>query len=141
METLGKIVFPGEAMSLAGVRERVRRFLKSSEFHEEERARLVMAVDEACSNAIRHASDGLIKPVRLEMKLLHDRVRFVLRDYGKPFKPTSVEARNLKNIRPVGYGLFIINEVFDVVEYTPQPRGTRLKLEKLLPAERPQSCF
>jgi anti-sigma regulatory factor (Ser/Thr protein kinase) len=92
-----------------------------------------MALDEACTNIIRHAHEGLIKPVRLEMKWLRDRLRFVLRDYGKPFDPLTVQSRDLQIVLPGGYGLFIIRTVFDHVDYAPQARGTRLTLEKWLP--------
>jgi len=134
MKAPRKITFLSEPSRLAGVRESVRDFLKGTGFREEEEARIVMAVDEACTNIIRHASGSSLKPVRLEMKRLRDRVRFVLRDYGKPFEPTTLASRDLKIFQPGGYGVFIIREVFDVVEYSPQARGTRLKLEKLLPA-------
>jgi anti-sigma regulatory factor (Ser/Thr protein kinase) len=100
-----------------------------------------MAVDEACSNIIRHAGGDPHKPVRLEMKRLRDRARFILRDYGKPFDAAKLEPRDPQIVRPGGYGVFIIREVFDIVTYAPQARGTRLTLEKLLPLSKSQSCF
>ena len=128
-----RIVFPSETAHLAKVREGVRDFLGGSGFSEEEDAKIIMAIDEACTNIIRHAHEGLSKPVRLEMKWLSDRLRFVLRDYGKPFHPLTVQSRDMKIVLPGGYGLFIIRTVFDHVDYAPQARGTRLTLEKLLP--------
>ena len=128
-----RIVFPSEPAHLAKVREGVRDFLGGSGFSEEEEARIIMAIDEACTNIIRHAHEDLVKPVRLEMKWLRNRLRFVLRDYGKPFHPLTVQSRDLQIVHPGGYGLFIIRTVFDHVDYAPQARGTRLTLEKLLP--------
>jgi anti-sigma regulatory factor (Ser/Thr protein kinase) len=111
----------------------VRDFLGGSGFAEEEEARIVMALDEACTNIIRHAQAGVVKSVRLEMSRLRNRLRFVLRDYGKPFQPPAITVRDLKTIEPGGYGLLIIRTVFDHVDYSPQAKGTRLTLEKLLP--------
>ena len=133
MNTPRRIVFPSEPAHLAKVREGVRDFLGGSAFSDEEEAKIIMALDEACTNIIRHAHEDLVKPVRLEMKWLRDRLRFVLRDYGKPFHPLTVQSRDLQVVHPGGYGLFIIRTVFDHVDYSPQARGTRLTLEKLLP--------
>lgn len=133
MKAPRKIVFSSEPAQLAKVREGVRDFLSGSGFGEEEEARIIMALDEACTNIIRHAHAGVVKPVRLEMKWLRNRLRFVLRDYGKPFHPPAIPVRDLKTIEPGGYGLLIIRTVFDHVDYAPQAKGTRLTLEKLLP--------
>jgi len=141
MKTPRRVVFPSETAHLAKVRDGVRDFLGGSGFDEQEEARIIMALDEACTNIIRHAHEGLVKPVRLEMKWLRDRLRFVLRDYGKPFDPLTVQSRDLQIVIPGGYGLFIIRTVFDHVDYAPQVRGTRLTLEKLLPEEGTQSSL
>jgi len=141
MKSPRRIVFSSEPAHLANVRDSVRDFLDGSRFGAEDEARIVMALDEACTNIIRHAYEGLSKPVRLEMKWLCDRLRFVLRDYGKPFHPLTVQSRDLQIVHPGGYGLFIIRTVFDHVDYTPQAKGTRLTLEKLLPEGGTQSSL
>jgi anti-sigma regulatory factor (Ser/Thr protein kinase) len=133
MKAPRRIVFSSESAHLAKVREGVRDFLGGSGFAEEEEARIIMALDEACTNIIRHAHAGVVKSVRLEMTRLRNRLRFVLRDYGEPFHPPAIPVRDLKTIEPGGYGLLIIRTVFDHVDYAPQAKGTRLTLEKLLP--------
>ena len=137
MKAACKIIFSSDASYMAEVRDRVRAFLNGSAFPEEDAAKIVMAIDEACTNIIRHAYVGLAKPVRLEMKWLKDRTRFVLRDYGRPFQPPTVETQNINPIRPGGLGICIIGKVFDRVDYAPQARGTRLTLEKQLPPQAP----
>ena len=137
MNATCKIMFTSDASCMAEVRDCVRAFLKNSAFPEEDAAKIVMAIDEACTNIIRHAYVGLAKPIRLEMKWLKDRTRFVLRDYGRPFQPPTVETQNINPIRPGGLGICIIGKVFDRVDYAPQARGTRLTLEKQLPPQAP----
>lgn len=132
MKAPRKITFLGEPSRLAEIRDEAREFLEGAGFNEEDEARIVMALDEACTNIIRHAHEGFIKPVRLEMNWLKDRLRFVLRDYGRPFDPLTIPAQDIQVTTPGGLGVFIIREVFDLVEYTPQVRGTRLTLEKRL---------
>ncbi|MFM8717749.1 MAG: ATP-binding protein [Spartobacteria bacterium] len=131
MKDSRRIVFFNAPSQLAGVRDGVRNFLHGEGFSEEEEARLTMAIDEACTNILRHSC--AMKPARLEMKKLRHRLRFVLRDHGKPFHPPAVQPCNLKSGQTGGYGLLIIRTVFDRVDYAPQARGTRLTLEKLLP--------
>ena len=133
MKTPRKITFLGEPSRLAEIRDDAREFLAGAGFNEEDEARIVMALDEACTNIIRHAHEDFVKPVRLEMKWLKDHLRFVLRDYGRPFDPLTITSQDIQVTTPGGLGVFIIREVFDIVEYTPQVRGTRLTLEKLLP--------
>ena len=131
-----KFTFTSEACRLADVRHCVRSFLKKCAFDECATELLVLALDEACTNIIRHAYDYDGKPVRLEMERLHDRVRFTLRDYGRSCNPECIRSRNLEDFRPGGVGVHIIRKVFDYVNYEPCRRGTRLVLEKNL-AEKP----
>ena len=127
-----RLTFPGEACRMASVRVVVRGFLADSGFDEVRATQIVLALDEACTNIIRHAHGGETKPVRMEITRLSDRVRFVLRDCGRPCDPLQIRSRELDDVRPGGLGVHIIRHVFDVVEYTALENGTRLRLEKML---------
>jgi anti-sigma regulatory factor (Ser/Thr protein kinase) len=126
------MTFTSEAWRLADVRQCVRSFLEKCAFDECATELLVLGLDEACTNIIRHAYGYNGRPVRLEMERLRDRVRFILRDYGRPCNPKRVRGRDLADFRPGGVGVHIIRKVFDFVEYEPCRRGTRLVLEKKL---------
>jgi len=69
----------------------------------------------------------------LTMTRLRHTVRFQLRDYGRSCDPSTIRSRDLADIRPGGLGVHIIQQAFDRVDYSPQPRGTRLTLEKKRP--------
>ena len=125
-----KFVFTSHSYRMAEVRHTARLFLKKCNFDESSIELLVLGLDEACTNIIRHAYDHDEKPVRLEMERLPDRIRFVLRDYGRPCDPKGIRSRRLEDVRPGGVGVYIIRQVFDYVKYEPRPRGTRLVLEK-----------
>jgi anti-sigma regulatory factor (Ser/Thr protein kinase) len=125
-----KFVFTSESCRMAEVRHTARSFLKKCHFDESSIELLVLGLDEACTNIIRHAYAHDEKPVRLEMERLRDRVRFVLRDYGRPCDPKCIRSRALEDVRPGGVGVYIIRQVFDYVKYEPRRRGTRLILEK-----------
>lgn len=125
-----KFVFSSHSGRMAEVRHNARLFLKKCDFDEPSIELLVLGLDEACTNIIRHAYGHDEKPVRLEMERLHDRVRFVLRDYGRACDPQCIRSRELEEVRPGGVGVYIIRQVFDYVKYEPRRRGTRLVLEK-----------
>ena len=127
-----KFVFISESCRMAEVRRSARSCLKKCDFDESSIELLVLGLDEACTNIIRHAYAHDEKPVRLEMERLRDRVRFVLRDYGRPCDPKCIRSRALEDVRPGGVGVYIIRQVFDYVKYEPRRRGTRLILEKKL---------
>jgi anti-sigma regulatory factor (Ser/Thr protein kinase) len=124
------VEFFSEASALADVRSRLRGFLSAAELGEDEAERIVLAIDEACTNIIRHAHGGEAKPVQLKMERRADRLVFVLIDQGGPCDPELIRGRSLREVRPGGLGVHIIREVFDVVDYTPMETGTRLTLEK-----------
>ena len=125
-----KFVFTSDSCRMAEVRHSARSFLKKCDFDESSIELLVLGLDEACTNIIRHAYGHNEKPVRLEMERLSDRVRFVLRDYGRSCDPKCIRSRALEDVRPGGVGVYIIQQVFDYVKYEPRRRGTRLVLEK-----------
>lgn len=128
-----KIRFTSNPCELAAVRENVRSFLADAGFSEADSMLVVLALDEACTNIIRHAYQGACRPVRMEMCRSDDSVRFTLRDYGKSCDPAKIRGRALDDFRPGGLGVHIIHQAFDHVEYTPCQRGTRLTLLKRLP--------
>lgn len=127
------ITFAGEASELADVRACVRKFLEDSSLTETDTARIVMAVDEACTNIIRHAPQATGKPVHLEMQRVPEKLRFVLLDQGTPIAKDSIPQGHLNPTEQGGMGGFIIRQVFDQVEYKPETDGTRLTLEKRIP--------
>ncbi|MFA7343500.1 MAG: ATP-binding protein [Terrimicrobiaceae bacterium] len=128
------IRFSSDTCHLADVRREARAFLAGNGFDDCSTELMVLALDEACTNVIRHAYALECKPVRLEMASLRRRVRFVLRDYGRACDPAKIKSRKLEDIRPGGLGVHIIKQAFDSVTYFPQPKGTRLILEKMRPA-------
>ncbi len=62
-----KLVFHSDAGRLSRVRAATRGFLADCGFEECAAEALVLAIDEACTNIIRHAYGLARKPVRLEM--------------------------------------------------------------------------
>lgn len=100
------------------------------------RQQLVLAVDEACSNVIRHAyrsdPDG-----RMELLLMldGDHLRFELLDHAARVDSGCIRPRDLSVCKPGGLGINLIDSVMDRwrFEDSPAPFGNQLTLWKRLP--------
>jgi serine/threonine-protein kinase RsbW len=128
-----KIEFSSHTGNLALLRNFVRRFLEAFPFSERQRTLMVLGVDEACTNIIRHAyhlRDDQLISLSLEGK--SDCVCLRLRDYGKQARPHAMQSRPADLIKPGGLGLYLIRNAFDQVDYVLRSRGTELVLTKNL---------
>jgi serine/threonine-protein kinase RsbW len=128
-----KFEFASHPANLKLLRTCVRQFLQDSEFSAREIELMILGVDEACTNIIRHAyhlkEDQLIC-VTLE-SCLAGGVRFRLRDYGDRCEPEELCGRPLECVRPGGLGLHLIRYAFDQINYLQKRKGTLLILTKL----------
>jgi serine/threonine-protein kinase RsbW len=125
--------FSSHAANLALMRNFVRGFLDSFPISERDRTLMILGVDEACTNIIRHAyglrDDQLIA---LSCEGRADCVRLRLRDYGEQPKPAALREQRPAIIRPGGLGLIMIRNAFDKIDYILRQRGTELVLTKKL---------
>lgn len=81
---------------------------------------LMLAVDEACQNVIRHAYGG--QPGGRLTVILYRDERYVLvrvLDAAPPIDPARITPRPLEALRPGGLGTHFIAAVMDHVEYRP----------------------
>ena len=122
---------------LPRVREVVLQAASAVGFAEEPAACLVLAVDEAIVNVIKHGYQGRHdQPVEVSLDGIEEGgcrgIRFVIRDFGRQVPPESIYGRDLDDVRPGGLGAHIIHSVMDRVTYAPaQGGGMRLEMVKL----------
>jgi serine/threonine-protein kinase RsbW len=128
-----KLEFSSHAANLALMRNFVRHFLDNFPISERDRTLMVLGVDEACTNIIRHAyrlrDDQLIA---LSCEGRSDCVRLRLRDYGEQPSAEALRERRRDGVRPGGLGLIMIRNAFDKIDYILRQRGTELVLTKRL---------
>jgi sigma-B regulation protein RsbU (phosphoserine phosphatase) len=109
---------------LRRIREEVREAAVSCGCSTECAADVVMAVDEACQNVIRHAygkeREGEIV-LRIERRG-HELVLSLI-DFAPPVDPAKVQPRDLDDVRPGGLGTHLIREVMDSAEFVEPPPG------------------
>jgi len=91
-------------------------------FEDETTGNVVLSVDEALTNIIKHAYEGEGgKPIEIELIPTGGRqrqeLRIVLRDYGRYVDRGKIKSRDLADVRPGGLGIHIMTECMDRVEY------------------------
>ncbi len=124
-----RLKFTADPAELSAMRHQARDFFLAGGIPEMDAELMVLALDEACTNIIRYAYGGCSdRAIRLTMECSRQRVRCVLRDYGKSCDPANIRSRELTDFRPGGLGVRIMHMAFDHVEFAPQARGTRLTL-------------
>ncbi len=119
------IVFRSTPKLLCDVRAMVRSYLVNQGVDEDKVQELVLAVDEACTNSIRHAYGGAgDKKLELSLDTRDGWMELVLRDAGLPAPYDRVRRKSEEDIiaealTPGGLGMHLIYNVFDDVEFTP----------------------
>ena len=133
---LGGIAGSSDPENLRLVRRKTSQVLSEVGFDEDQRARLVLAVDEAVANVIRHAYAGCCDGrVELSFWLDADTVRIELRDYADPVDPNRIKPRDLSECRPGGLGVNLIDSVMDnwCFRHPADGPGNQLTMVKRLP--------
>jgi anti-sigma regulatory factor (Ser/Thr protein kinase) len=123
---------PGHPKYLYVIRSALYPLVLEAGFPKREARRVVLAIDEACSNIIKYAYEGdASKHIDIRVALDRDRLRIELSDTGKKPDVARIAPRRLEDVRPGGLGTHFIAEVFDSVRYdTGGEAGTVLTLIK-----------
>ena len=113
---------------LRRIREAVREAVESCGCNAECAADIVMAVDEACQNVIRHAyCDDPGGAIELEIERCGEDLVISLRDFAPEVDPEEVKPRDLDEIRPGGLGTHLIREMVDSADFIrPESGGGNL---------------
>ena len=120
------------------IREIVENEALQFGFDTETAFRLSLAVDEACTNIIRHSYEG--NPSRsfeLEIATSENEFVIVLTDHGKGFSPEKLPRLDMKRyferMCRGGLGIHIMKLVMDDVDYDVMPNHTnQLRMTKYL---------
>ena len=146
----GKLLLKMELRSnpemLCVVRNALGQLTRELGFPEPECRAVVLAVDEALTNIIRHAYQGKTEqPIEASFRRIqtaHDGARraaleIVLEDRGVTVDREKLCGRELEDVRPGGLGLHFMRECMDAVEFRRRWGRNQLRLVKLLHAPEP----
>ncbi|MGH3133649.1 MAG: ATP-binding protein, partial [Gaiellaceae bacterium] len=115
---------PSDVGSLDLVRDALRVWLGGTPFDRADAHDVVLAVWEACANAIEHGGDAN-DFVQLQADLVDSRLRITVEDEGR-WAPHVERADR-------GLGLRLMHAAMSSVDVAPGAAGTRVTLEKALP--------
>jgi len=104
--------------NLAEIRKLMKKVSLSIGFAKSDVDSIILAVDEACSNIIRHSykndPDGRID---ISIDILDKKMKIKIVDFGTPCDTKRLKSRPIDDVRPGGLGIYIMNQVMDEVEY------------------------
>lgn len=122
---------------LSPLRKELRELLTQAGWEKKNTEEILLAVDEALTNIIRHAYQGQPGLMTVLFKDNAEKTEFILEDLGKRFDPTLVPSPKLPREKPGGLGIHFIRTVMDQVVYDPSfKEGNRLHLIKLKSQQR-----
>jgi len=107
------------------IRDFVGAIAREGGFGDKDVYNIQLATDEAASNIIEHAYEGVSDGVLdLSCGMEAEAIRIILIDYGEPFDPSAIPMPDLKadlSDRKIGgLGIFLMRKLMDEVQYEPR---------------------
>ncbi len=123
-EVLFSLTIPSQPDRLKLVRNAVRETANFCGCNVEDCRDIVIAVDEACQNIIRHAYGGAPDgEIAIEICRQDNNLIILLRDFADAIDVSLVKPRDLEDLKPGGLGTHLMREVMDDVQFMPPPSG------------------
>ncbi len=120
---------------LAGFRRRLRTLLRERGLPDEEREAVVLAADEALSNALQ-ACHVAACHIEVELSLIGDYVCLEVRDADERFRGACVDLIEAPDEGAEhGRGLYLMRTLMESLELVPRERGTLVRMIKRLEAQ------
>ncbi|MBP8975499.1 MAG: ATP-binding protein [Bacteroidetes bacterium] len=124
--------------NLRSVRNFVAAKARQFGFGEDEVQNIILAVDEACTNIIKHGYNGNPdKSIDIMIDASSNVFEVRIYDTGRTFDPSAVKPpaiqKHMKHHERGGYGLFLMKNLMDEVEFVFRPDvPNELRLRKYL---------
>lgn len=133
-----KLVVESRTENLSIIRDFVYSAALAVGFNDEIIENITLAVDEACTNIIKHAYKSNPNG-QIEIKLNSDSNNFFIQiiDFGKSFAPDIIPEPNMQDYfrekRVGGLGMYLMKKLMDEVKYTSIPgKYNQVLLTKLI---------
>ncbi len=124
---------------LVTVREFVSRVASATGFNEEDVSKIALAVDEACTNVIKHAYQyDTKKKIEVIVETGNGDFKVSIVDTGLQFNPNGMKDPDMKeyfsSYRRGGLGVYLMKSLMDKVEYEIEPgKRNQVRLTKHIP--------
>jgi sigma-B regulation protein RsbU (phosphoserine phosphatase) len=133
-----RLSFRSDTRYLEPIRTVVRESLVLVGLEGETADDVVLAVQEGCTNVIRHCYKGCSdERIDLVLSFTDEALEIRIDDYGTFVDPSNIQGRNLDDVRPGGLGVHLMRKVMDSVDYTANAWGgtTLTMVKRRLPAD------
>lgn len=142
VETLAKkekqfeLKIPNQTDNLELIRDFIAKVSGKVGFGEDDIDKIRIAVDEACTNVIKHAYEQEGEDhIGVIIKIDYSKLTIVVTDRGKGFDPKALELPNMEayfaELRVGGLGIYLMKTLMDEVDYTIKPGvGNEVRMVK-----------
>ncbi|GAB4493069.1 MAG: hypothetical protein Fur0016_20970 [Anaerolineales bacterium] len=138
--------FSAQFENLDLIRDFVGEIARQAGMNSKEIYNIQLAVDEACSNIIEYAYEGISDgQIEINVVATHDALTMIINDQGKPFNPNDIAEPDIEAAledRPIGgLGLFFMRNLMDEVhfEWSPEKGNTLTMVKRRGRAQKPAS--
>jgi len=120
------IRFPSKTDNLEVIREFINSVAQKGGFDEDISDQIALAVDEACTNVIKHAHNyDSRRMIDVTVRMDKEKIEIVIIDKGKGFDPSKLSRPDLQKYiheaKMGGLGIHLMRTLMDEVNYEFQP--------------------
>ena len=128
-----KLKIPSITENLQMIREFVLKIAAKTGFNEETQEQIALAVDEACTNVIKHAHHHDARRLMdIQIQTDINKMKIIITDKGRGFDITKLKdpdvEKYIKESRHGGLGIYLIKTLMDEVDYEFKP-GVKNQVE------------
>lgn len=131
------LTIPSQTERLNDVREFVSGLARVHGFSEDDINKITIAVDEACTNIIKHGYNySPDNKIDVEIIRRGQDFEIIISDKGKRFDPSAIQTPDMKDYfehyRRGGLGVYLMKRIMDRVEFNLQSDRNVLRMIKTL---------
>ena len=133
-----KLKIPSVTENLQMIREFVLKIAAKAGFKEETQEQIALAVDEACTNVIKHAHHHDARRLMdIQIQIDANKMKITITDKGRGFDITKLKdpdvEKYIRESRHGGLGIYLIKTLMDEVNYEFNPgKKNQVELTKYL---------
>jgi len=125
---------PADENNLSDVRDFIADICLRAGFSKRETNNTKLAMDEACTNIIKHAYGDRAGDIRIDVQAEPGSVEINIFDRGRPFEWSKVKDPDLQQYVEIGkkggLGIYLMNRLMDDLDYSSSDAGNRLFMAK-----------
>ncbi|MBU8922159.1 MAG: anti-sigma factor antagonist [Bacteroidales bacterium] len=129
-----QLKIPADENNLSEVRDFIADICTRAGFSKRETNNTKLAMDEACTNIIKHAYRDIAGDIKIEVFAEPGKIEINVFDKGKAFEWSDVKDPDLQRYVEIGkkggLGIYLMNRLMDDLDYKSSEQGNRLFMSK-----------